>query len=95
MLLILARINQMCCQCGPRVKKSCPPLGCLPSNCFLFSPKKIILFLILPFVFDAIEHVFDVIGEWQYIRGLKLKLIGGPHSKEKIIRGPQFREKKA
>ncbi len=26
MLLILARVGQMCCLCGPRVKKSCPPL---------------------------------------------------------------------
>ncbi len=25
-----------------------------------------------------------------YIRGLKLELIGGPHSKEKVLRGQQF-----
>ncbi len=27
---------------------------------------------------------------WLYTRGLKLKLIGGPHSKEKMLRRPQF-----
>jgi hypothetical protein len=30
-----------------------------------------------------------------YIRGLKIKLTGGPHSKDKILCGPQFKEEKA
>jgi hypothetical protein len=29
------------------------------------------------------------------IRGLKLELIGGPQSKEKMLREPQFKRKKA
>ncbi len=29
-----------------------------------------------------------------YARGLKLKLVGGPHSREKMLRGPQFIRKK-
>jgi hypothetical protein len=28
-----------------------------------------------------------------YNRGLKLKLIGGPHSEEKMLYGPHFNEK--
>ncbi len=30
-----------------------------------------------------------------YSRGLKLKLLEGPHYKEKMLRGPQFSRKKA
>ncbi len=29
-----------------------------------------------------------------YNRGLKLKLVGGPHSRDKMLRGPQFTRKK-
>jgi hypothetical protein len=30
-----------------------------------------------------------------YDRGLKLEFIGGPHSKEKMLSGPQIKGKKA
>ncbi len=63
----------------------------------------------LVFVFCKDAHSYQTIPNYQlsfprlnshwiqvlvYYRGLKLKFIGGPHSKEKILRGPQLNTKK-
>ncbi len=43
--------------------------------------------------FDA-QQLVSKKTSFVYYRGLKLKLVGGPNSRDKMLRGPQFTRKK-
>ncbi len=59
------------------------------------SKKRVILFLIDYHVYTRREISFANKSPIVQFKGLKLELIKGPHSKEKMLRGPQFIGEKA